>query len=251
MSNKEGTAYKLLIITLYYMDLFRPLNEQEYASLIKYLRAKILERLGIKADYEIDPTHLVRIAELKFGVFVSIEKLMYSDGMIKRVLRGGSMGTIRPIKNLLEDSVTAAIHAAFYDPRFSPISIAEFKNCVLEVTVISPLMDVDMEWVRNNMVLGYHGLYIVDSGKATILLPQKVIEIAENYYQRTNKQLGISDFMKELCDSLKMCNPTSIKAFKTQIIYELRPDGNVIERKLYLNRLLSNNLKQQAVANGQ
>ncbi|WP_252900399.1 AMMECR1 domain-containing protein [Vulcanisaeta sp. JCM 14467] len=159
------------------MELFRPLNEQEYTSLIRYLRAKILERLGVKADYEIDPTHLVKIAELKLGVFVSIEKLMYSDGMIKRVLRG-SMGTIRPIKNLLEDSVTAALHAAFYDPRFSPISIAEFKNCVLEVTVISPLMDVDMDWVRKEMILGYHGLYIVDSGKATILLPQKVVEIA-------------------------------------------------------------------------
>lgn len=231
------------------MELFRPLNEQEYTSLIRYLRAKILERLGIKADYEIDPTHLVRIAELKFGVFVSIEKLMYSDGMIKRVLRG-SMGTIRPIKNLLEDSVTAAMHAAFYDPRFSPISIAEFKNCVLEVTVISPLADVDMDWVRKEMVLGYHGLYIVDSGKATILLPQKVVEIAENYYQKTNKQLGVDEFIRELCDSLKICNPTSIKAFRTQIIYELRPDGNVIERKLYLNRLLSNNIKQQAVVGG-
>ncbi|GAB6947426.1 hypothetical protein JCM16161A_15560 [Vulcanisaeta sp. JCM 16161] len=231
------------------MELFRPLNEQEYTSLIKYLRAKILERLGVKADYEIDPTHLVRIAELKFGVFVSIEKLMYSDGMIKRVLRG-SMGTIRPIKNLLEDSITAAIHAAFYDPRFSPVSIAEFKNCVLEVTVVSPLMDVDMDWVRREMVLGYHGLYIVDSGKATILLPQKVVEIAENYYQRTNKQLGVDELIQELCDSLKICNPTSIKAFKTQIIYELRPDGNVVERKLYLNRLLNNNVKPQAVVGG-
>ncbi|ADN50274.1 AMMECR1 domain-containing protein [Vulcanisaeta distributa] len=231
------------------MELFRPLNEQEYTSLIRYLRAKILERLGIKADYEIDPTHLVRIAELKFGVFVSIEKLMYSDGMIKRVLRG-SMGTIRPIKNLLEDSVTATMHAAFYDPRFSPISIAEFKNCVLEVTVISPLIDVDMDWVRKEMVLGYHGLYMVDSGKATILLPQKVVEMAENYYQKTNKQLGVDELIRELCDSLKICNPTSIKAFRTQIIYELRPDGNVIERKLYLNRLLNNKVKQQAIVSG-
>lgn len=230
------------------MQLFRPLNEQDYVSLIKYLRTKILERLGVKANYDIDPTHLVKIAELKLGVFVSIEKLMYSDGMIKRVLRG-SMGTIRPIKNLLEDSVTAAIHAAFYDPRFSPISIAEFKNCVLEVTVTSPLMDVNMDWVRREMVLGYHGLYIVDSGKATILLPQKVVEMAENYYQRDGKQLGIDDFIKELCDSLRICNPTSIKAFKTQIIYELRPDGDVIERKLYLNRLLSNHVKLSVAMN--
>ena len=231
------------------MELFRPLNEREYANLIKYLRANILERLGVRVDYEIDPTSLVKIAELRFGVFVSIEKLMYSEGMIKRVLRG-SMGTIRPMRNLLEDSVTAAIHAAFYDPRFSPISIAEFKNCVLEVTVVSPLMDVDMNWVRENMVLGYHGLYMVDSGKATIILPQRVIEIAEDYYQRTGKQLSPVEFVGELCESLKVCSPTSIKAFETQIIYELRPDGNVVERKLYLNRLLSNHVKPQAVVNG-
>ncbi len=235
--------------TLRRVGLFRPLNEREYTSLVRYLRSKILERLGLKADYEIDPTNLVRIAELKLGVFVSIEKLMYSDGMIKRVLRG-SIGTIRPMKNLLEDSVTAAIHAAFYDPRFSPISIAEFRNCVLEVTVVSPLIDVDMDWVRREMILGYHGLYIVGSGKATILLPQRVIEIAEGYYQRTNKQLSNDDFIKELCESLKICNPTGIKAFETQIIYELRPDGNVVERKLYLNRLLSNNVKLRAVING-
>ena len=228
------------------MQLFRPLNEQEYASLIKYLRSRILERLGVKAEYDIDPTHLVKIAELKFGVFVSIEKLMYSDGMIKRVLRG-SMGTIRPIKNLLEDSVTAATHAAFYDPRFSPISIAEFKNCVLEVTIVSPLMDASIDWVRRDMVLGYHGLYIVESGKASILLPQKIVEIEENYYQRVGKQLDNEGFIKELCESLKICSPMSIKAFETQIIYELRPDGNVVERKLYLNRLLKNSVKVSVV----
>ncbi|MCG2886802.1 MAG: AMMECR1 domain-containing protein [Vulcanisaeta sp.] len=219
------------------MQLFRPLNEQEYRVLIKYLRAKIAERIGVGVDQEIDPTILVRIAELRFGVFVSIEKLVYSDGMVKRVLRG-SMGTVRPIKNLLEDSVAAAIHAAFYDPRYSPISPAEFKNCVLEVTVLSPMFDVDMDWLRNKLVLGYHGLYIVDSGKATVILPQKVIEIAESYNKATGKQLDNDSFIGELCNHLKICNPTSIKAFETQIIYELRPDGDVVERKLYLNRLL-------------
>ncbi len=61
--------------------------------------------------------------------------------------------------------------------------------------------------------------------------------------------MGIDDFIKELCDSLRICNPTSIKAFKTQIIYELRPDGDVIERKLYLNRLLSNHVKLSVAMN--
>ncbi|KUO81644.1 MAG: hypothetical protein AT714_01945 [Vulcanisaeta sp. OSP_8] len=229
------------------MQLFKPLDEQEYPILIKYLRAKILERLGVKVDYEIDPTILVKTAELKFGVFVSIEKLMYSDGMVKRVLRG-SMGMIRPMRNLLEDSVAAAIHAAFYDPRYSPISIAEFKNCVLEVTVVSPPTDVGMDWVGNDMVLGYHGLYIVDSGKATIILPQRVVEIAENYHQSTDKYLDNEAFINELCNRLKICSPSSIKAFETQIIYELRPDGDVIERKLYLNRLLRSNVKQAIAA---
>jgi hypothetical protein len=42
------------------MQLFKPLDEQEYPILIKYLRAKILERLGVKVDYEIDPTILVK-----------------------------------------------------------------------------------------------------------------------------------------------------------------------------------------------
>ncbi|BDR92071.1 AMMECR1 domain-containing protein [Vulcanisaeta souniana] len=224
------------------MQLFRPLNEKEYSSLVKYLRAKILERLSVKAEYNIDPTHLVKIAELKLGVFVSIEKLMYSDGMIKRVLRG-SMGTIRPMKNLLEDSVTAALYAAFYDPRFSPISVAEVKNCVLEITIASPPIDVDGDWVRNSMVLGYHGLYIVDSGKATIILPQKVVELAEGYHQRTGKLLNNEGFINELCERLKICEPMSIRAFETQIIYELRPDGDVVERKLYLNRFLENGVK--------
>ena len=228
------------------MQLFRPLNEKEYLSLVKYLRAKILERLSVKAEYSIDPTHLVKIAELKLGVFVSIEKLMYSDGMIKRVLRG-SMGTIRPMKNLLEDSVTAALYAAFYDPRFSPISVAEVKNCVLEITIVSPLVDVDGDWVRNNMVLGYHGLYIVDSGKATIILPQKVVEIAEEYHQRTGKPLNNEGFINELCERLKICEPMSIRAFETQVIYELRPDGDVVERKLYLNRFLENGAKSPVV----
>lgn len=222
------------------MQLFKVLNEEESLTLIRYLRAKIMERLGVKASYEVDPTHLVRIAELKFGVFVSIEKIMYSDGMIKRVLRG-SMGTIRPMKNLLEDSLAAAIHAAFYDPRFSPISFTEFRNCIIEVTIVSPLIDVNMDWLKSNLILGYHGLYLVDSGKASIILPQRVIEIAEDYNQRTNKYLDNENFINELCQQLKICNPSSIKAFETQIIYELRPEGSIVERKLYLNRLLLRN----------
>ncbi len=63
------------------------------------------------------------------------------------------------------------------------------------------------------------------------------------YHQRTGKLLNNEGFINELCERLKICEPMSIRAFETQIIYELRPDGDVVERKLYLNRFLENGVK--------
>ncbi|WP_069808266.1 AMMECR1 domain-containing protein [Vulcanisaeta thermophila] len=224
------------------MPRFRPLSEEEASTLIKYLRVKVLERLGVESNVQVDPTQLINIASKRYGVFVSIERITYSDGMVKRVLRG-SMGTIRPIKNLLEDSITATIHAAFYDPRYSPITPAEFKNCVLEVTLISQLFRVDEDWLRSKHVIGYHGFYVPGQGKFTIILPQRVIEWVEDYHSKVGRPINREDFMKILCDYANVCEFNNINAFETQILYELRPEEEVVERKLYLNRLISNDLK--------
>jgi hypothetical protein len=218
---------------------FRPLSIKDAEILIRLLRREVMRRLGVEVQGEGDPALMVKLGSMNTGIFVSIEKIVLSDGMFKRMLRG-SMGTLRPMKGLIADAVTAVVHASFYDPRFSPISASEFKNCVMELTLVSEPLDVDVNWVLNSMVLGYHGLQLGTPNRTMIILPQRIIELAEAYRERTGSPMGRREFVKELCGRRIDCSSTPMSAFETQIIYELRPEGEVIERKLYLNRSLIN-----------
>ncbi|MDR0401280.1 MAG: AmmeMemoRadiSam system protein A [Treponema sp.] len=102
------------------------------------------------------------------GAFVTL----HIDGPGGRKLRGciGSMTAARP----LEATVRAmAQEAAFGDPRFPPLSAAEFPRCSIEISVLSPMEPcADPRSVR----VGVHGLYLSCRGRTGVLLPQVPVE---------------------------------------------------------------------------
>jgi len=213
---------------------YRPLTMEDASYLVRFLRGEVMSKLGLGPREGLDMAILDRLNNVKTGVFVSIEKIVFSDGMFKRVLRG-SMGTVKPMKGLVSDAAAAVIHASLYDPRFSPISVQEFRNCVIELTLTSEPLDVDSDWVLRSMVLGYHGLQVSMHNRTMVILPQKFVELAEAHMRRTGSPMNTMDVLREICRP--DCSSVRIKAFETQIIYEIKPGGNVVERKLYLNRL--------------
>jgi len=218
-----------------FMRLFKPLSINDAKVLIRYARYAIMNNLGLEYDFSSKESEkLNRLRNLRYGIFVSIEKIVFSDGMFKRILRG-SVGTLNPINNLVDDVFVIALHSAFNDPRFSPITPAEFRHCIIELTVISEPIEVNLEWLLDNLVLGYHGILIHSDNESKVILPQKMIEYAENYYKEYGEKLGRKELIKIL-ESEYRISENKFQVFQTQIFYEVEPDKDIIERKLYLNR---------------
>ncbi|OGI11017.1 MAG: hypothetical protein A2Y40_00020 [Candidatus Margulisbacteria bacterium GWF2_35_9] len=65
-----------------------------------------------------------------------------------------------------------ALQAAFHDPRFIPLSVNEFNNIHIEISVLSPLFDINYK----DVVLGKHGLLITYNYSSGVFLPQVPIE---------------------------------------------------------------------------
>jgi AmmeMemoRadiSam system protein A len=85
----------------------------------------------------------------------------------------GCIGRLSAAAPLEETVRLMAREAAFADPRFPPLSAAEFPRCSIEISVLSPLEPcADPRQVK----VGLHGLYLSHRGRAGVLLPQVPVE---------------------------------------------------------------------------
>jgi AmmeMemoRadiSam system protein A len=100
----------------------------------------------------------------KRGVFVTLHK--------KGELRG-CIGYIQGLKPLYQAVGEMAQAAAFGDPRFPPVSVEEWPELEVEISVLTPLQKVaDLSEID----VGQHGLLIVKNGRSGLLLPQVASE---------------------------------------------------------------------------
>ena len=100
----------------------------------------------------------------KMGAFVCLK----TRGELK-----GCIGYIKGVLPLHQTIREMARQAAFHDPRFMPLSPAEWKHTDIEISVLTPFIKVrDVEGIE----VGKHGLYIEKGGHSGLLLPQVAIE---------------------------------------------------------------------------
>jgi AmmeMemoRadiSam system protein A len=100
----------------------------------------------------------------EFGAFVTLK--------IQGRLRGciGHLVGDKPIFMTVAEMARAA---AFQDPRFPPLKLAEFDMLDIEISILSPLTPCpDSEQVE----VGRHGLLIRKGGNSGLLLPQVATE---------------------------------------------------------------------------
>lgn len=97
------------------------------------------------------------------GAFVTLSK--------GRRLRGciGHIEALRPLYATVRECARAA---ALDDPRFDPVAPAELSSLRLEISILSPLVDVAPERVE----VGRHGLLISRGTQRGLLLPQVAVE---------------------------------------------------------------------------
>ena len=81
---------------------------------------------------------------------------------------------------LLQEVIQASIYAASKDPRFPPVSRSELDELEFEISVLTPLTRI---FDPRAVLVGKHGLVIVQGEKRGLLLPQVPIE--NNWSQET------------------------------------------------------------------
>jgi AmmeMemoRadiSam system protein A len=98
------------------------------------------------------------------GAFVTIK----SHGDLR-----GCIGYIEGVKPLIETIQDCAVQAGFHDSRFEPLSPDEYPSIAFEISVLTPLVQVED---LSEIVVGKHGLLISSRNRSGLLLPQVAAE---------------------------------------------------------------------------
>jgi len=159
----------------------------------------------------------------KQGAFVTIHTYPNHD------LRG-CIGIPLPVMELNKAIVEGA-QSATHDPRFPPLGQSELDNIIIEVTILSPPEKISVdapEEYLNNIKIGRDGLIVEQGFYKGLLLPQVPVE------QGWNKE----EFLSHTCMKAGLLpdawfdKDTKIFRFSGQVFTELKPRGEIKEKKL-------------------
>ncbi|MDD5070290.1 MAG: AmmeMemoRadiSam system protein B [Candidatus Omnitrophica bacterium] len=119
----------------------------------------------------------------KRGVFVTLKKNRRLRGCIGRIVAD------KPLYQLVSD---VTIDSAVNDPRFSPVEKDELNEIEIEISVLTPFVQVrDL----NEIVVGEHGLIIKKGFDSGLLLPQVASEYGwdrETFLEQTCLKAGLN-----------------------------------------------------------
>ena len=120
-------------------------------------------KLMVPDEHEFEPNELKVLKDLG-SVFVTLK--------IDKNLRG-CIGSIMPYEPLFQNAHRMAYSAAFKDPRFPPLTSAEWPKCSVEISVLTqptPCPDI------NKIEIGRHGLILHYGSNSGVFLPQVPVE---------------------------------------------------------------------------
>ena len=183
-------------------------TEEEGEEGLKLARTAIVKQLSENNRMKA-PDSLPVSFEEKCGVFVTLNK--YEN------LRG-CIGYPYPIFKLKDAIIDAAISAALKDPRFPPVSMDEFEDITIELTVLTTpkVLNVEPEKLPEQIEIGRHGLIVKKGIYQGLLLPQVATEnkwSAEEFLCQTCWKAGLPQDAWLLKD-------TVVSTFEGQIFKE-------------------------------
>jgi AmmeMemoRadiSam system protein A len=114
--------------------------------------------------------------------------------LLDRELRG-CCGTLEPARPLLLDVWHNAQASAFHDPRFAPLTVAEWRDVELEVSLLAPCERVVVASegeLLAGLVPGRDGLVIAWRGTRATFLPKvwEQVGSAEEFLRRLKRKAG-------------------------------------------------------------
>ncbi len=120
----------------------------------------------------------------KRGAFVTLKK----NGELR-----GCIGYIEAYKPLYQTIREMALAAAFNDPRFPELGAHEWPEIEVELSVLTPLREIEDPDV---VEVGKHGLLIRNASSSGLLLPQVAVEYGwsrEEFLAHTCNKAGLVD----------------------------------------------------------
>ncbi len=190
------------------------LSEESKGILMLAARDSIESLFGEAHSSIIDYNYYPQLQQTGAGVFVTLT--------IHNQLRG-CIGYITSKWNLYETVCDAAMQAASNDPRFPPLSEQELPKINVEISVLSPLSELED---YNMIKLGEHGLYLEEGDYRGLLLPQVA---AENNFD-------IPGFLTALCEKAGLpqneweIRKLNIKTFTALVFSEVGNRTRTYER---------------------
>jgi AmmeMemoRadiSam system protein B/AmmeMemoRadiSam system protein A len=179
--------------TLKTLNKTEKLNQNQQKQLLQIARNTLESYLKNKKIAAIKVAHLK--LQQKMGAFVTLTK----NGKLRGCI--GEVETQKPLYQTVKEKV---IDAAFNDPRFEPIKLAELAEIKIEISVLSPLEKIN-DW--RQIKLGQDGVLIREGFRAGLFLPQVALETGWN----------LETFLQHLCTGKAGLEKDAYKDPKTQI----------------------------------
>lgn len=140
------------------------LSDSQKKYLLSLARKSIAATLApdkvSRQEEQVTSPELQALSEVLAGVFVSLH--------INDSLRGciGYIEGLRPLPEVIQET---AIAAALRDPRFEPLREDELQEIEIEISVLSPLEQIQGP---QDITIGKHGLLVRHGKQQGLLLPQ-------------------------------------------------------------------------------
>jgi len=196
-------------------------------SLIQFARENIENFLKTGTKTPI-PEKFKELFSDKYGAFVTLNRYKVSGNPLR-----GCIGFIEPIYPLYEVVHKVSISSAIEDPRFSPVTLGEMDNIVIELSILTPPKLIEVNEPKeylSKINIGRDGLIAERGGRRGLLLPQVPVDHDRNW--------DVETFLRHTCnkawlpeDSWKE-KSTKIYSFQAILFEELEPRGEVVRKYL-------------------
>jgi len=140
-------------------------SDEQKNTLRAIARDTIAHGLAHGKPPEVDLSGLPALLQETRATFVTLKR----DGHLR-----GCIGTLEARRPLAEDVAHNAYAAAFQDPRFAPVSLAEWPGLDVHISILSPpeaMTVTSEEDLLNQLRPGIDGLILEDGGARATFLP--------------------------------------------------------------------------------
>lgn len=137
------------------------LTDADKTFLLKLARQAIVSSLHDTKMAPVDETALPAALKANGACFVTLTE---KTGALR-----GCIGHLEASEPLWRNVVRNARNAAFHDPRFFPLTLAEYPNLNVEISVLTPARKIAS---LEEFVIGKHGIILEKGRSSAVFLPQ-------------------------------------------------------------------------------